>query len=89
MVVLAENNSTAALSALLTIQAGDKPPAEHSGRGTTALTALAQNELRAVTIDMSRHSQSDGTIEIAVTDSTSTAVLTDVRFTALKIGRDV
>jgi len=89
LIIFAENNSTADVSALCTIQAGDKPPAEGAGRGNTALTEFGQNELRAVTIDMSRHSQSDGTIEIAVTDSTSTAVVADVRFTALRIGRDV
>lgn len=55
----------------VTIQSGDKPPAERSGLGDLAIT-LAANDVKHIVIDAARFMRSDGTILATCTDAGTT-----------------
>lgn len=57
-------NNTFAGTKVVTIKAGDSPPASASGQGDLAITCATSTNGIPIRIDSSRFLQADGTIEI-------------------------
>lgn len=72
------NTAAAADTMTVSIAAGDTPPAMEASAGALSYT-VAQNAVRYIVLDSSRHMQSDGTIEVTVTPASTKTQTATIR----------